>query len=77
MRNTEGSLERNGTMELDMIDKAEDILRTHGCRIQSFLASGGTQYFVKNNKTRLSDSPSFKSIRELCQWVVDNEKEFV
>ena len=66
-------LERNGTMvdTIDSISMAEDIMREHNCRLQSFLASGSTQYVVK--KYKLSVSPSFLSIRALCDWVIANE----
>jgi hypothetical protein len=55
----------------DVIDTAEALLKEHDCRIQSFLASGITQYSVK--KRKMSISHSFLSIRECCEWVVDNE----
>ena len=66
------ALERNGTMvTTDAITMAEDIMREHNCRLQSFLASGSTQYVVK--KYKMSISPSFLSIRALCEWVIANE----
>jgi hypothetical protein len=58
-----------------MIDLAEAILRNNGCRIQSFLSSGTTQYVVKRHQ--MSISPSFLRIRLLCDWVVAHEKELV
>jgi len=57
---------------LNAIDVAEEIMRNGDCRIQSFIASGTTQYVVKRQK--LSISPSFLSIRTLCDWVIANEK---
>lgn len=70
-------LERNGTMDgttsRDVIDTAEQLMRDNGCRITSFLSGGRTQLVVK--KGRMSISPSFLSIRTLCEWVVANEQE--
>jgi hypothetical protein len=54
----------------DKIDLAEQIMRENDCRLQSFLASGTTQFVVK--KYKLSISPSFLSIRELADWVIAN-----
>lgn len=59
-----------GIENIKEIDLAETILRQNGCRIQSFLASGETQYVVKKGK--MSISPSFLSIRDVCEWVVKN-----
>jgi hypothetical protein len=59
--------------EVNPIDLAERILRENDCRIQSFLASGTTQYAAKKGK--LSISPSFLSIRELCDWVVSHSDQ--
>jgi hypothetical protein len=55
-------------MERNNIDAAERIMREKRCRIHSFFASGIAQYAVK--KDQLSISPSFRSIKELCDWVV-------
>ena len=62
-----------GIMTLNEIDLAEDILKRNDCRIQSFLASGETQYVVK--KRRMSISPSFLSIRDVCSWVLSHSTE--
>jgi len=59
-------------LEENPVDLAERIMRSNDCRIQSFLASGTTQYVVKKHK--LSISPSFLSIRALCDWVIANER---
>jgi hypothetical protein len=70
------NLERNGTVEkeLDIIDEAETIMKNNGLRVTSFLASGKTQYVVKNSN-KMSISPSFLSIRELCNWVATHSEE--
>jgi hypothetical protein len=60
-------------MEANPIDLAEAIMRENSCRIQSFLASGTTQYVVKKHK--MSISPSFLSIRSLCDWVILHQNE--
>jgi hypothetical protein len=57
----------------DVIDTAEQMMRAHNCRITSFLSGGQTQLVVK--KGRMSISPSFLSIRSLCEWVVKNKQE--
>lgn len=62
-----------GIDDIEQIDLAESILRTNGCRIQSFLASGETQYVIKKGK--MSISPSFLTIRSLCGWVVSHTKD--
>jgi hypothetical protein len=59
--------------DFDIIDGAEAILRSNDCRITSFLASGQTQLVIKRNK--MSVSPSFLSIRELCEWVVTHRED--
>jgi len=73
-----GYLERiQGTMDTsnqrDVIDFAEQMMRSNNCRITSFLSGGKTQLVVKKGK--MSISPSFLSIRSLCEWVVNNEAE--
>ena len=62
-----------GIDNINQIDLAERILRQNGCRIQSFLASGETQYVIKKGK--LSISPSALSIRAICEWVITHTKE--
>jgi len=59
--------------DINIVDAAEAILKNTGCRITSFLASGQTQLVVKRGK--MSISPSFLSIRELCDWVVTHAQE--
>jgi hypothetical protein len=57
---------------MEKIDEAEMILRNNDCRITSFLSSGTTQYVVKKHK--MSISPSYLSIKALCDWIINNEK---
>jgi len=69
-------LERNGTMGIDsisQIDLAESILKANGCRIQSFLSHRQTQYVIKYGIRSIS--PSFFSIKEVCEWVVTHTKD--
>jgi len=60
---------------MKMLDDAEYLIKSQGCRIQSFLTKGQTQYVVKHGLRNVS--PSFDSIRALCSWTIRNTEELV